>query len=111
MLVYDLNLEKRIDKLVAYWRSIDSKKIFGGVCFLVNGNMYSGIYKDFLFLRLGKEASENVLKLPYVKPFDITGRPMKGWVMLDKTAIDTDEKLNIWLNKAKDFTLSLPPKK
>lgn len=109
-LVFDSDLEKKVRKLIASWGNTDAKKMFGGICFLINGNMFSGIYKDFVFLRLGKEASQSALKLPFVKPFDITGKPMKGWVMITKDGINTDENLKNWLNKARAFAKSLPPK-
>ena len=111
MLVYDKNLEKRIHRVISNWKNTDSKKMFGGICYLLNGNMFSGVYKDFLILRLGKDTSARALESSHVKPFDITGRPMKGWVMVAKGGTDTDEKLEAWLNKAKDFAQNLPPKK
>lgn len=111
ILVFDKNLERRVSKLVASWKNTDAKKMFGGICYLINGKMFSGIYKDYLFLRLGYKNSESALRLSYVKAFDITGRPMKGWIMITKDGIDTKEKLETWLIKAKDFVQSLPPKK
>jgi TfoX/Sxy family transcriptional regulator of competence genes len=111
MLVYDKNLEKRIHRVISNWKNTDSKKMFGGICYLLNGNMFSGVYKDFLILRLGEDTSARALKSSHVKPFDMTGRPMKGWVMVAKGGTDTDEKLEAWLNKAKDFAQNLPPKK
>jgi TfoX/Sxy family transcriptional regulator of competence genes len=111
MLVYDKNLETRIYRIVSIWKNTDAKKMFGGVCYLLNGNMFSGVYKDFLILRLGKETSKIAMELSHVKPFDLTGRPMKGWIMVAKEGTDTDEKLETWLNKAKDFAQNLPPKK
>jgi TfoX/Sxy family transcriptional regulator of competence genes len=110
MLVYDTNLDTRAHKLVSIWKNTDAKKMFGGVCYLLNGNMFSGVYKEFLILRLGNEASKRALELSCVKPFNLTGRPMKGWVMIAKEGTNTDEKLEDWLNKAKAFAQNLPPK-
>jgi TfoX/Sxy family transcriptional regulator of competence genes len=111
ILVYDKNLGTRIHRIVSTWKNTDAKKMFGGVCYLLNGKMFSGVYEDFLILRLGKDSSKRALELSYVKPFDLTGRPMKGWVMVAKEGTDTDEKLEAWLNKAKVFTQDMPPKK
>ena len=103
-------IESRIRKAISGWKNTDRKKMFGGVCHLLNGNMFCGVYKDFLILRLGEEKANEALALPYSKPFDITGRVMKGWVMMDRDGFRTDEDLNAWLNRAREFVNSLPPK-
>lgn len=74
------------------------------------GNMFCGVYKDFLILRLGQDESKKALELPFVRPFDITGKPMKGWVMVEERGIDSHEVLKYWLVKAKKFAQSLPSK-
>ena len=107
---YNEEIDDRIRKAVARWKNIDAKKMFGGVCHLLYGNMVCGVYKDFLILRLGEKASGEVLKRPYARPFDITGKAMKGWVMLDGAGFKTDEELKSWLMKAKTFVKTLPPK-
>jgi hypothetical protein len=65
--------------------------MFGGLCHLLNGNVFCGVYRDFLILRLGEDKAAKALNLPSVKPFDITGRPMKGWVMMEEQEF-TSEK-------------------
>ena len=84
--------------------------MFGGVCHLFKGNMFCGVYKDYLILRLGQPEADSALDLPNVKPFDITGRPMKGWVMIAAKALETDDSLKAWLEKARQFAAGLPPK-
>jgi TfoX/Sxy family transcriptional regulator of competence genes len=78
---YSEKIEKRIDKATASWRALEKKKMFGGICYLTAGNMCFGIYKDFLIVRLGEGAAAHEAK-KHVRPFDITGRPMKGWLMV-----------------------------
>ena len=107
---YNKDLEARIQKIVSSWKNTDSKKMFGGICHLLNGNMFCGVYKDFLILRLGEEKAAETLKRPHVKPFDITGRPMKGWVMVDEQGFAGDEELKEWLEKAKGFVKTLGSK-
>jgi len=68
------------------------------------------VYKDFLILRLGEEKAAEAHKLSFVKPFDITGRPMKGWVMVEERGFAEDEKLKEWLEKAKAFVKTLGSK-
>jgi TfoX/Sxy family transcriptional regulator of competence genes len=107
---YDEEIESRIGKVISRWKSTEAKKMFGGVCHLIDGNMFCGVYKDFLILRLGEEESKAALKSLYVRPFDVTGKPMKGWVMVEKAGFKSDKALKDWLVKAKDFVSTLPSK-
>lgn len=109
-MAYNEELETRIKKIVSRWKNTADKKMFGGVCHLLRGNMFCGVYKDFLILRLGEENAKEAMKLPSVRPFDITGRAMKGWVMVDKGGFETKEALKQWLEKAKEFASGLPAK-
>jgi hypothetical protein len=107
---YNEEIDERIRKIVSRWENAEAKKMFGGVCHLLYGNMVCGVYKDYLILRLGEKAAEKALKQSYTRPFDITGKPMKGWVMVDGGGFKTDISLKSWLNKAKTFVKTLPPK-
>ncbi|MGD2097257.1 MAG: TfoX/Sxy family protein [Desulfobacterales bacterium] len=107
---YNEKIDARITKIVSRWKNTAAKKMFGGVCHLLNGNMVCGVYKDYLILRLGEKASGQALKKPYARPFDITGKPMKGWVMLEEQGFKSEDQLKTWLNKARDFVKTLPPK-
>jgi TfoX/Sxy family transcriptional regulator of competence genes len=107
---YNEEIENRINQIATTWANTDSKKMFGGMCHLQNGNMFCGVYKDFLILRLGEENAEKALDLPFVKVFDIMGRPMKGWVMVEGEGFPTNDKLETWLNQARDFVRTLPSK-
>jgi hypothetical protein len=118
---YNEEIDARIRKVVSRWKNSDAKKMFGGVCHLLNGNMVCvchllngnmvcGVYKDYLILRLGEKESAKALKHSYARPFDITGKPMKGWVMIAGGGFKTDDKLKSWLVKARTFVKTLPPK-
>ena len=109
-MAYNVNLEKRIAPIAAAWENGGSRKMFGGICYLLKGNMVCGIYKDFLILRLGEAVAERHLPNPHVKPFDITGRPMKGWIMVDEDGYASDGDLERWIHEAKRFAESLPAK-
>ncbi len=106
---YNEKIEQRINNLEISSKC-DKKKMFGGVCYLTNGNMAFGIYKDFLIVRLEKTDSEKYLKQKYVKPFDITGKVMKGWVMVEPDGFKTKDKLIKWANRGIEFAEKLPPK-
>lgn len=107
---YNEDIEARIESIVSVWGDTEKKKMFGGICHLIQGNMFCGVYKDFLILRLGAEAANKALGLPSVRPFDITGRPMKGWVMVAQDGFHTDNILEQWLDQARAFAKTLPPK-
>jgi TfoX/Sxy family transcriptional regulator of competence genes len=108
---YDEAIAERIRQVVAGWKNTSHKKMFGGVCHLLNGNMFCGVYKEFLILRLGEDAAADALEQEHVNVFDITGRPMRGWVMVDRKGFKSDAMLKKWLDQAKAFVAALPPKK
>ena len=109
-MAYDEQWAKRLSKLVAQRQDFHEQKMFGGIGFLLRGNMCFGIYKEFLILRLGETQATRALKKPHTKPFDITGRPMKGWVMVELEEISTEAALKQWITPAIDFVLTLPRK-
>ena len=109
-MAYSEELDTRIKKVAAGWKNTTDKKMFGGICHLVNGNMFCGVHKDWLVLRLGEETSREAMTAAHVRPFDITGKPMKGWVMVAEEGYKNDEDLKGWLEKAKKFAKTLPAK-
>lgn len=84
--------------------------MFGGVCFLLNGNLLVGVWKDSLIARVGKDAYDDALQEEHVREFDITGKPMKGWVMVQPDGIDSDLQLSHWIDLATQFVRTLPAK-
>jgi|SRR6267142_2685113 len=109
-MVYSESLAERIRQVFARRRGITEKKMFGGVGFLLNGNMCVGIWKTSLIIRLGPEQAEKALKEPDVVEFDITGRPMKGWLMVEPDGIETDEQLGEWVRRSVECVSTLPKK-
>ena len=76
----------------------------------MSGNMFCGVYKEFLILRLGEDAAADALDQKHVRVFDVTGKPMRGWVMVDKKGFKSDDILKNWLDKALIFVKTLPSK-
>ena len=109
-MAYNLDLEYRIDNLLVRLGEITKKKMFGGVGYLINGNMCFGIYRDSLVLRTTPEKANELLSSEYVSPFDITGRPMKGWVLVSMDMLETDDDLLHMLNIGKNHAETLPIK-
>jgi TfoX/Sxy family transcriptional regulator of competence genes len=103
-------LAARIRQALARRKNIEEKKMFGGVGFLLNGNMLVGVWKDSLIVRLGAEESDEALKEPYVKEFNITGRAMKGWILVEPGGVESEERLSGWVQRAVEFVRDLPAK-
>ena len=110
-MAYNTKLEEMIDLVAKRWQHVEKKKMFGGVCYLLKGNMAFGIYKDFLIVRMDREQGAQSLKDRNVRPFDITGKPMSGWIMVAETGWNGQAALARWIDAGKRFALSLPEKK
>jgi hypothetical protein len=84
--------------------------MFGGVGYLLNGNMCFGIHRESLVLRTFPEKADELMKSEYYTPFDITGRPMKGWVLVSPDAVETEDELLDVLKLGARFVETLPEK-
>jgi hypothetical protein len=109
-MAYDEQLESRLDQLIAKRNNFHKQKMFGGVGYLLRGNMCFGIWKYNLILRLGQPQAQDALKKKNVVPFDIIGRAMKGWVMVAPAGIKTVATLKQWISQAIGFVVQLPRK-
>ena len=107
---YSESLAQRLRQTVAGRRGITEKKMFGGVGFLLNGHMCVGVWKHSLIARINPDNYAAALIEPHVQEFDITGRPMRGWIMVEPDGIDSDEQLNAWVRRSLDFVSALPKK-
>jgi hypothetical protein len=107
---YDKGLAQRVREILEEEPGFDEKKMFGGLCFLLFGNMVCGIIREDLIVRVGVDGYQAALKLPQTKEFDLTGKPLKGWVMVLSQALDSDEQLTGWVQQAVSFVRTLPPK-
>jgi TfoX/Sxy family transcriptional regulator of competence genes len=109
-MAYNEKLAERIREKLINLPAFLERKMFGGVCFLLHGNMACGILNDDVIIRVGKEAYESALALPHTRKFDITGRAMTGWVMVSHEGHASDQQLDEWLQRGVSFAASLPPK-
>ena len=109
-MAYDEKLALRIREVMADLPGLQEKKMFGGVGFLLNGNMACGGNKDDLIVRVGPEAYEAALTEPDTKVFDMTGRPMTGWVVVTPKGYETEKALRGWVKRGVDYALRLPKK-
>lgn len=103
-MAYDDHLEDRLNTLFSS-KGIryNSKKMMGGLCYMVNDKMCVGIVKENLMARIGPEAVKRAIKQPGCKQMDFTGRPMKAFVYIEQDAIDMDEDLEYWVDLALEF--------
>lgn len=107
---YDTILATRIRAALGPLPHLEEKKMFGGIGFLINGNMACGVHKNDLIVRVGSEKSGQALSRPHVRLFDMTGRPMAGWVMVSPQGCATGSDLTAWVDQGVAFASSLPAK-
>jgi len=106
----DLALSERIRPILASRRGVSERKMFGGTCFMLNGNMCVGTWKESLIVRLSKNDHERTLTEPHTKPADMNGRTMKGWALVQPAGIASDESLVMWVDRAAKYAESRPAK-
>ncbi len=109
-MAYDETLAARIRRALAPRPDVMERKLFGGLAFLLRGNMCCGVVGDRLMLRLGNEGAAAALNEPHVRPMDFTGRPLRSMVYVMAEGIAADPALHRWVNRGADFAASLPPK-
>ena len=107
---YDETLAARVLESVAGRGDLAELTMFGGWGVTLFGNMAVGVMGDDLIVRVGPAAFEDSLARPGARPFDFTGRPMKGWVYVDGAAVRSAKRLDEWVSRGAEFALSLPPK-
>jgi len=107
---FSQSLADRVRDVVGREAGVVEKRMFGGLAFLHRGNLLVGVHGDSLIARLGVEAAQVALRQRGVRPFDITGTPMKGWVFVNAAAVDSDSSLRTWVDRALQFVSTLPPK-
>jgi len=107
---YDDGLADRIRERLGADPAVTERRMFGGVAFLYEGNMAVGVTGDDLMVRVGPEGTDAALGRPGTRVFDMTGRPMRGWIVVDGAAVAEDDTLDSWLAEGRTFAASLPPK-
>lgn len=107
---FDEGLAQRIRELLQRRDDVVEKKMFGGLCFMVSGNMCCGVESDRLMMRVGPDNYETCLQKPHVREMDFTGKALKGFVYVDEPGVTSDADLEEWLLTALEFVTSLPAK-
>ncbi len=109
-MAYDEVLAERVRSCLAPRPDVVAMKMFGGIAFMVGGNMACGIVGEDLMVRVGPEAHAAALAEPHVRPMDFSGRPMRGYVYVGPDGLGTDADLDRWVERGVVFAQTLPPK-
>jgi hypothetical protein len=109
-MAYDEGLATRIRDAIGDRPGLAEKQMFGGLAFLVHGNMACGVRGEDLIVRVAADAAESVQDEPGVRPFDLTGRPMTGWLLVGANGHAEDDDLRRWVDRGVGYAASLPPK-
>jgi hypothetical protein len=109
-MAYDEGLATRVREVLGEQPELVEKKMFGGLAFLLHGNMACGVRGDDLIVRVAAEAANAALGEPGTRPFDLTGRPMKDWLLVGADGHAEDDDLRRWVDRGLAYANSLPPK-
>ena len=109
-MAYNEKLAERVRKILKRRRGFAERKMFGGICFLLHGNMSCGVVDERLMLRLGNEGAAEALRHPHTSEMDFTGKPLKSMVYVRPEGLRTKPALERWVKRAADFARALPPK-
>jgi hypothetical protein len=107
---YDEGLATRLRDLVGAEPGLTEKKMFGGLAMLLHGNMTVGVHGDALIVRTDPAQQADLLAEPGARTFDLTGRPMQGWLLVDPDGIAEDDDLRRWVDRGTAYARGLPPK-
>ncbi len=109
-MAYDEGMAQRIREMLAERTDTFEMRMFGGIAFLVRGNMAAGVVKEDLMVRVGPDAYDDLVALPYARPMDFTRRPLKGFIYVAPEGVETDADLRRWIEHGVAYASSLPAK-
>lgn len=89
---------------------LTEREMFGGIAFMINGNMAVGVSGEELMVRVGKDAHDEAVALPGARMFDMSARPMQGWVSVAPEGFAADDRFDAWVDRGVAFAETLPPK-
>lgn len=109
-MAYNQGLADDIRSRIADHPGVTENEMFGGIAFMIRGNMAVGVSGDELMVRVGKEAHDQAVAKPGARIFDLSARPMRGWVVVTRKGFATDAELDTWIEQGVAYAESLPPK-
>jgi TfoX/Sxy family transcriptional regulator of competence genes len=110
-MAYDEHLADRIRELISAERGVEEKRMFGGLSFLINGNMSVAVSGNGgLMVRVPRDETEKLVTRDHVEPMIMSGREMRGWLRVSVDGVKTKRQLQSWVGRGVDYAKSLPPK-
>lgn len=109
-MAYDEGVAERVRSVLDGHAGVSEQRSFGGLAFLLNGNMCCGVLNDELVVRVGPDAYDDAVTRSHARPMDFTGRPMRGWVYVAPDGFSEDAELDGWVVLGVEFASSLPAK-
>ena len=110
MTTYNAHTVRKIRDAIAHTPGLSERSMFGGIAFLLEGNMCCGVIEDRLVVRVGPGAYQDALREPHARPMDFTGRPLKGFVYVDRAGYQNEASLRQWIDRSLSFARTLPPR-
>lgn len=110
-MAFDEELAARVRRSLGKRPGLTEKKMFGGIAFLLRGNMCCGVHGQNMIVRLDPDQTDKALSEPNTRVFDLTGRPMRGWILVEPKGLATDAALSKWVGVATTYARALPPKR
>ncbi len=109
-MAFDDRLAERVRRRLRKREGVSERKMFGGLAFLLNGHMCCGVHQRELIVRLDPAMADQALVRPHTRVFDLSGRALKGWLLVASAGVKEDKDLARWVRIAADYASSLPPK-
>jgi len=109
-MTFNEELAGRVRKRLAGKKGLTEKKMFGGLAFMLNGNMCCGVHGGELIVRLDPARTDNALVEPHTRIFDLSGRPMRGWILVNPAGLVDEPALAKWLSLGTKYAGALPKK-
>ena len=103
-------LVERIRSVLANQKGIVEKKMFGGISFMLNGNLACGVLGDEMIVRVGPDGYEDAMLQPNTRTFDFSGKAMKGWITVKAEGCTKDSDIRAWVRRGTEYAATLPPK-
>jgi TfoX/Sxy family transcriptional regulator of competence genes len=109
-MAYDEVLASRIRDRIGDHRALTEKPMFGGLAFMIGGNMAVGVHHDELMVRVGKDTHDEAVARPGARIFDLSSKPMRGWIVVAPAGFTDDDELDDWVERGRRYAEGLPPK-
>ena len=109
-MAYDAAIAEEIRAVIGEHPGLTEKEMFGGIAFMINGNMAVGVSGEDLMVRVGKDAHDEMMALPGATTFSKSARPMRGWLTVTREGFGTEDDLKAWIGRGVAFAETLPKK-